>query len=104
MRKPNRIIAALLALNAVLLVAVVAVLGEGGLLPRAQAALPDQPDKDGGKATPFNTGEKINQISVQVEAMSRKLGDIEKKLNSGISVKVTEMPEVVVKDPASKKK
>jgi len=102
MRKPNRVIAALLALNAILTVAVVALVADGGLLPKAAAALPDQPDKDPGKS-PFNTGEKINQISGQVDAIAKKLIDIEKKLNSGISVKVTEMPEVIIKDPAKKK-
>lgn len=104
MRKPNRTIAALLTLNAVTLVALVAVVGEGSLLPRAQASVPEQPDKDPAKPSPFNSGEKLNQIATQMDAVARKLADIEKKLNSGLSVKVTEMPEVVVKDTTTPKK
>ncbi len=97
MRKPNRLVVALVALNACSIAALLASISGVGVLPVASAQ-PDQP-----KPSPFNSGEKLNQMVVQLESMNRKLTDLEKKLTSGISVKVTEMPEVIVRDPAKKK-
>ncbi|MGE3107917.1 MAG: hypothetical protein AB7G11_10130 [Phycisphaerales bacterium] len=97
MRKPNRLIAGLLAFNAVSLVALVASMSGAGMVPQARA---DQPEVD---KTPFNASEQRNRIIAQLETMNKKLADLEKKLSTGISVKVTEMPEVIVKDPTKKK-
>lgn len=97
MRKSNRLIAALLAVNAVALVALAASVGGSSVLPVAGA----QPEPE--RASPFNAGEQRKQMIVQLEQMNKKLADLEKKLSSGISVKVVEMPEVIVKDPSKKK-
>lgn len=99
MRKPNRFVAGLVALNAVTLVALVASM-TGGMFPTAMAQS-DQPEPP--RTSPFNSAERLNQMIVQLESMNRKLDGLEKKLSTGISVKVTEMPEVIVKDPSKKK-
>lgn len=99
MRKPNRMVAGLVALNVVTVVALAASMSGVSFVSSAQA----QPDGEPVKTPPFNSAERFNQMVVQLEAVNKKLGDLEKKLSSGISVKVTEMPEVVVKDPSKKK-
>src|SRR5262245_54893368 len=103
MRKPNRLNVALVCLNVATLGMLVA---RGGGAAPANAALPDdaflQPEKDGVKESPFNAGEQRKQIIAQLETANKKLAAIEKKLDGGLSVKVTEMPAVIVKDPSKK--
>jgi len=100
MRKPSRLTPMLIALNVVTAVIAVSALTGESVVPRAQAAEPQPEDKGG---SPFNATEQRKQMIAQLDVITRKLGDLEKKLNTGINVKVTEMPEVVVKDPSKKK-
>ena len=51
---------------------------------------------------PFNSTEDRKQIIFQLTDMNQRLGRMEAKLNSGVSVKVTEMPPVVIKEAANK--
>ena len=102
MRKSNRLVAALFAVNAVLLFSLVAVMGGRAVTPVASASLPAQPEPE-TTTPPFNAAEQRKQMITQLDQISARLVTIEKKLNSGISVKVTEMPEVIVRDNSKKK-
>lgn len=48
--------------------------------------------------SPFNATEQRKQIIAQLTQMNERLTRMETKLNTGISVKVTEMPAVIVKE------
>ena len=48
--------------------------------------------------SPFNATEQRKQIIAQLTQMNERLTRMETKLNTGISVKVTEMPPVMVKE------
>lgn len=50
--------------------------------------------------SPFNATEQRKQIIAQLVQMNERLTRVETKLTTGISVKVTEMPPVTVKEPA----
>ncbi len=51
----------------------------------------------------LNAAEQRKQINLNLVQIQDRLGRIEAQLKSGISVKVTEMPPVTMKDPASPK-
>jgi hypothetical protein len=100
MRKPNRLNACLLILN-------VAVLGTalvrfGGTAPEAATANAAQPAGEPTKETPFNAADQRKQMITQLDLINKRLAAIEKKLDSGLNVKVTEMPAVIIKDPSKK--
>jgi hypothetical protein len=63
---------------------------------------PDPTTTQGTPTTspPFNAAEQRQQQTAALDQINRRLAAIEAKLNSGISVKVTEMPAVIVKEPA----
>lgn len=48
--------------------------------------------------SPFNATEQRKQMIAQLVQMNERLTRVETKLNTGISVKVTEMPPVTVKE------
>lgn len=48
--------------------------------------------------SPFNATEQRKQIIEQLKQVNDRLAKVETKLNTGISVKVTEMPAVTVKE------
>lgn len=52
--------------------------------------------------SPFNSAEQRKQMIQQLTQINERLTKIETKLNSGISVKVTEMPPVIMKDKDGK--
>jgi len=66
--------------------------------PPAANAAGEPPDS----LSPFNSGEQRRQMILQLTEMNQRLTRIEAKLNSGLSVKVTEMPAVTVKNPEGK--
>lgn len=66
----------------------------------AAAARPD-PEK-GDTISPFNAGDQRRQMITQLTEMNQRLGRLESKINSGLTVKVTEMPAVTVKDTSGK--
>lgn len=99
-RKP-RINTVLWGACAVLALLLAARAGQPGLLARADAVLVDPPEKTA--ESPFNAAEQRKQMIIQLTEMNRRLAAIENKINSGLSVKVTEMPAVQIKpDPAKK--
>lgn len=51
---------------------------------------------------PFNAAEQRKQMVLALQQMNTRLGAIENKLNGGLTVKVTEMPPVIIKDPTKK--
>jgi hypothetical protein len=61
----------------------------GGELLRGSPALAG-PDKDGSDV--LNAGAQRQRIIEALAQTNERLGRIEQKLNSGLSVKVTEMP------------
>ena len=54
----------------------------------------------GGQTTdpPFNAAEQRKMMIQALEKMNTRLTAIENKINTGLSVKVTEMPPVVIKE------
>ena len=99
MRKPTRTNLVLGATSLALALALGAQLGGTSVLPSAYAQPKpgdDQPD------TPFNAMEQRKQMIVQLTEMNRRLTTIEQKITTGLSVKVTEMPDVRLKDQARK--
>jgi hypothetical protein len=93
MRKPTTTNAVLLTIIGVLTLALVA-RGAGTQAAWAQDSQPGDP--------PFNAAEQRKQMILALQQMNTRMGAIETKLNAGLSVKVTEMPPVVIKDPAKK--
>lgn len=96
MRKPTTTNAILLAVIGVLTLA---------LITRAdpQAAAWAQPGAQPTAEPPFNASEQRKQMISSLQQMQTRLAAIESKLNGGLTVKVTEMPPVVIKEPANKK-
>lgn len=62
------------------------------------AAAMAQDNPRGQLESPFNATEQRKQIIAQLTQMNERLTRMEAKLNTGISVKVTEMPPVTVKE------
>lgn len=52
---------------------------------------------------PFNATEQRNRVISQLDQMNHRLATIEAKLDKGLSVKVTEMPAVIVKENNTEK-
>lgn len=74
------------------------------MLAPSPASAQDRGDKTASDGpSPFNSGDQRRQMIAQLTEMNSRLTKIEAKLNSGLSVKVTEMPAVVVKDNNSGK-
>ncbi len=87
------VIAVLLSLN--LLVQTGASRGSASVL----AAGPDaqtQPGKEPLTTPPFNSGDDRKQLITLLDQVSKRLDKLQAKLDSGINVKVTEMPAVKV--------
>jgi hypothetical protein len=96
MRKPTTTNTVLLVIIAALTLALVtrgdtsaAAWAQGGTQPTAEP--------------PFNASEQRKVMIASLQQMQTRLAAIESKLNGGLTVKVTEMPPVVIKEPAAKK-
>ncbi len=101
MKKPTRTNLVLGASTVALALMLTATMGSTSVLPVAAAqpaAAAAQPAE-----TQFNAMDQRKQMIVLLEQMNRRLTTIEAKLNSGLSVKVTEMPEVKIKESSTKK-
>jgi hypothetical protein len=96
MRKPTTTNAILLAIIGVLALALIARAPGAG----AAWAQPGQPTND----PPFNAAEQRKQMLIALQQMNTRMQAIENKLNTGLNVKVTEMPPVVIKDSPKKDK
>lgn len=96
MRNPTKVNAILLAIIGVLALALVA-RGPGSGAAWAQ---PGQPTND----PPFNAAEQRKQMLLALQQMNTRMQAIENKLNAGLTVKVTEMPPVVIKETPKKDK
>jgi hypothetical protein len=92
MRKPTKTNAVLLSIIGVL--AIFAIARSDGAAALAQPSLTEPP---------FNAAEQRKQMLLALQQMNTRLGAIENKLNSGLNVKVTEMPPVIIKDQPAKK-
>lgn len=92
MRKPTKTNAVLLAIIGVLLIALVA---RPDSLAFAQSG---DPVTD----PPFNATEQRRAMILALQQMNTRLAAIETKINTGLTVKVTEMPPVVIKESAKK--
>ena len=68
--------------------------GSGDVLGTSALAQSGQPDAGGI----ISAAEQRKQIIAELRTMNSRLERIESKLNSGLSVKVTEMPKVQDKD------
>jgi hypothetical protein len=57
----------------------------------------------GGQTTdpPFNAAEQRKMMIQALEKLNTRLSAIENKINTGLTVKVTEMPPVVIKENAN---
>ena len=94
MRKPSRTNFVLLALIGMLGIVLVS-RGPASPASLTSAALAQpQPTTQ----PPFNSADERKQMVMQLEQINKRLTNIETKLNSGISVKVTEMPAITIKD------
>jgi hypothetical protein len=94
MRKPSKTNAVLITIIGVLLI---------GLFARPDARAWGQPG-DPVVDPPFNATEQRRQMILALQQMNTRLGAIETKINSGLTVKVTEMPPVIIKDTQKKDK
>jgi hypothetical protein len=92
MHKPNKTNAVLLAIIGVLALIIIARPGSSSAWAQTSATEP-----------PFNAAEQRKHMILSLQQINTRLSVIEAKLNAGLSVKVTEMPPVIVKEPASKK-
>lgn len=77
----------------------------GGELTKLRSAYADNRQQQGDQPAPesiLNAGEQRKQLNDKMVEVIAHLNKIEAKLNTGISVKVTEMPPVVMKDAVPK--
>jgi hypothetical protein len=64
----------------------------------------EQASVPAGRTPPFNSAAERQAILLQLTQINEKLTRVEAKLNAGVSVKVTEMPAITVKNlPVSEK-
>jgi hypothetical protein len=94
---PRRIGYQNVMLTAIALILAVGAL-EGGVLTQPPAAQA-QPQNDGGLTSAL---EQRKQMIAELRTLNSKMDRIEAKLNSGLSVKVTEMPPVKLQDQKGK--
>ena len=98
MRKPSPTNVVLATTTVVLAFALGAQMGGSGASPAAYA----QAQPEDTTTPPFNAAEQRKQTYIQMVETNRRLAAIEQKLAAGISVKVTEMPDVKIKEPGRK--
>lgn len=89
--------------SAALVVACVIAGAVGSEMFRAAPASAQQDGKTLAPGEALNAGEQRKQQTVLLQQLSDRLTRIEASLASGIKVKVTEMPAVVVKESTASK-
>lgn len=94
MRKPSKTNAILLSIIGVMIIGFVTRFDTGSLAAWAQPAQTDPP---------FNAAEQRKQMILALQQLNTRLQAIEGKLGGTVSVKVIEMPPVIIKEPAAKK-
>src|SRR5262245_32230563 len=102
MKKPTRTNLVLGATAMALALTLAAKMGGANVMASAEAQPPARPPEQPSVDTPFNAAEQRKQAIIQLQEINRRLTSIEQRMSSGLSVKVTEMPEVRVKDPSRK--
>lgn len=91
MRKPSATNAVLLVIIGVLALTLLVRVDPGAGVAQAQTTEP-----------PFNATEQRKQMIAALTQMNSRLATIETKLSTTLSVKVTELPPVVIKDDERK--
>lgn len=94
MRKPTTANTVLLAIIGALLITLIARTDSNSMTAWAQPQ-PSDP--------PFNAAEQRKQMILALQQMNTRMAAIESKLNGNLTVKVTEMPPVIIKETPAKK-
>ncbi|MBK9189469.1 MAG: hypothetical protein IPM33_11000 [Phycisphaerales bacterium] len=66
---------------------------DGDLLSQANAQVADQPEDDSGRVS---AADQRKQIIAELKSLSLRLDRMDAMLQRGLSVKVTEMPQIVI--------
>ena len=96
MQKPSRTNVVLATTTMALAFALGAQMGGSGAMPAASARPEDT------TTPPFNAAEQRKQTVIQLADINKRLQSIEQKLTAGLSVKITEMPDVKIKEPGKR--